>query len=127
MYPDKLHSTVSEQVPLSQLLTFVYNQINALLVAFISQPKREKREAKKEMECNTFIKVLSSYEKLQSLTTTPQMIKDNEQEVEKLSNDIQMYSAYDGVAKKSCEKLDPYAINQKVQFTKSSLGKEPRK
>lgn len=78
------------------------------------------------MDCKTFLDVLSSYEKLQSLTTTPKMIKDNKQEIEKISNEIQMYSTYDSISQTSCEKLDQTAIKQKVQSAKSSLGKEHR-
>ena len=78
------------------------------------------------MDCKTFLKVLSSYEKLQSLITTPKMIKDNKQEIEKLSNEIQMYSTYDSISRASCEKLDQTAVKEKVQSAKRSLGKEYR-
>ena len=78
------------------------------------------------MDCHTFLKVLDLYEQLQNLTKSPQMIASNHQKIEKLSNDIQMYSTFDGISKESCQSLDSSVletINQKVEATESSLGK----
>ena len=78
------------------------------------------------MDCQTFLNVLNLYEKLQNLTRTPEMIASNHQQIQKLSNDIQMYSTFDGISKESCKKLDASLIeslNQKVESTESSLGK----
>ena len=113
----------AEHVPVSQLLHFVYDQINTLLSKFNTQPIRAKREENKQMDCKAFLNVLSIYEKLQLLTSTPQTIKDNKQEIEKISNDIQMYSTFDGISRKSCENMNQSIINEKVQATQSSLGR----
>ena len=75
------------------------------------------------MDCKTFLNVLTSYEKLKLLTSTPQMIKDNKQEIEKISNDIQMYSTFDDISRKSCEIMDQSILNEKLQATESSLGR----
>ena len=107
----------------------VFDQIDSLLAAFKSN-NRDKREAEKndgrEMDCQTFLKVLDLYEELQNLTKSPQMIASNHQKIEKLSNDIQMYSTYDGISQESCQTLDFLileSINQKVESTESSLSK----
>ena len=118
-----------EKVAVPELLNSVFDQIDSLLAAFKNN-NRDKRDAEKndgtEMDCNTFLKVLDMYEQLQNLTKSPQMIASNHQEIEKLSNDIQMYSTYDGISQESCQTLDTSileSINQKVESTESSLGK----
>ena len=122
---------ILEKVAVPELLNLVFNQIESLLYAFKSND-RNKRETDMEkndemqMDCETFLKVLELYEKLQNLTKTPQMISSNHLEIEKLSNDIQMYSTYDGISRESCQTLDSsqiQSINQKVESTESSLGK----
>ena len=99
-------------------------------MAAFKNKNRDKRETEEddgtEMDCQTFLKVLDLYDKLQSLTKSPQMIASNHQEIEKLSNDIQMYSTFDGISQDSCQSLDSSileSINQKVKSTESSLGK----
>ena len=86
--------------------------------------KRKKREtAKQEMDCGAFLNLLSLYEKLKPLIATPKSIQENQKEIQKLANDMQMYSTYDGVSTKSCESVDPNTLKSRVQATKSSLGK----
>lgn len=118
-----------EKVAVPELLNSVYNQIDLLLTAF-KKAGRNKRDTEsggnEKMDCQTFLKVLELYEKLKNFTTTPQSIANNHQEIEKISNDIQMYSTFEGISRESCEALDAsilQSINQKVESTKSSLGK----
>ena len=85
--------------------------------------KRKKREtAKQEMDCDAFLKLLSLYEKLKPLIATPKSIQENQKEIQKLANDMQMYSTYDRVSTKSCESVDANILKSRVQATKSSLG-----
>ena len=121
-----------ENVTIPELLESVYNQINSLLASFKNN-NRNKREAKNndenKMDCKTFLKVLDLFEQLQKVAKDPALIVSNHQEIEKLSNEIQMYSAFPVISQESCQNLESsihQSINQKVRSTKTFLGKFQR-
>ena len=86
--------------------------------------KRKKRESSQEMDCGTFMNLLSLYDELKPLIATPQSIQQNQEKIQKLANDMQMYSTFKGVSAESCDKLNQTVLFEKVQSTKSSLGKD---
>ena len=115
-----------------ELLESVYDQVNSLVASFKNN-NRNKREAKNndenKMDCKTFLKVLDLFEQLQKAAKDPALIVSNHQEIEKLSNEIQMYSAFPVISQESCQNLDSsinQSINQKVRSTKTFLGKFQR-
>ena len=113
----------TETVPVPELLTSVYGQMEKLMASFnMDDLKRKKREAKKEMDCQSFLDLLSLYEELKPLIATPKQIQENQEKIQTLSNDIQMYSTFEGVSLKSCEQVDQSVLKAKVQFTENSLG-----
>lgn len=98
--------------------------MDSLLNAFNQQPKREKRDAKAEMDCKTFLKVLSLYEELEPLISTTENIKKegNLVKIQQISNEIQMYSTYGGISQETCSDEERSNLTQKVDSVKSSLG-----
>ena len=121
-----------ENVTIPELLESVYDQINSLVASFKNN-NRNKREAKNndgnKMDCKTFLKVLDLFEQLQKVAKDPAMIIRNRQEIEKLSNEIQMHSASHLISQESCQSLESsihLSIIQKVKSTKSFLGKFQR-
>ena len=93
-----------------------------LIDAFEKEEIRNKRNAKNVMDCTIFIEVLTLYEKLKTLISSPQMIIGNKDEIDKASNEMKLYTKYDGINQDSCKSLDPFLIKQKIQSTKHSLG-----
>ena len=94
---------------------------------------RNKRETKNndgnKIDCKTFLKVLNLFEQLQKVAKNPALIVSNHQKIEKLSNEIQMYSAFPVIYQESCQNLESsihQSINQKVRSTKTFLGKFQR-
>ena len=85
---------------------------------------RKKRDSEQEMDCGTFMNLLSLYDELKPLIATPQSIQQNQEKIQKLANDMQMYSTFEGVSAESCDKLNQTLLFEKVQSTKSSLGKK---
>ena len=116
----------TEAVPVPELLNSVYGQMEKLLTSFRLEDlnkKRKKRESSQEMDCGTFLNLLSLYDELKPLIATPQSIQQNQEKIQKLANDMQMYSTFKGVSAESCDKLNQTVLFEKVQSTKSSLGK----
>ena len=119
-----------------ELLDSVYDQVNSLVASFKNND-RNIHEAKNidgsNMDCKTFQegfqKILNLFEQLQKIAKDPTMIVSNHQEIEKRSNEIQMYSAFPVISQESCQNLDSsinQSINQKVRSTKTFLGKFQR-
>ena len=119
----------AEAVPVPELLNSVYGQMEKLLTSFRLEDlnkKRKKRESSQEMDCGTFMNLLSLYDELKPLIATPQSIQQNQEKIQKLANDMQMYSIFKGVSAESCDKLNQTVLFEKVQSTKSSLGNKKR-
>ena len=115
----------AEAVPVPELLNSVYGQMEKLLTSFKLEDlnkKRKKRESSQEMDCGTFMNLLSLYDELKPLIATPQSIQQNQERIQKLANDMQMYSTFKGVSTKSCDQINQTLLKEKVQSTKSSLG-----
>ena len=117
------------KVTILELLESVFDQIHSLVAAFKNN-NRSKREVKtndvQKMDCKTFLKVLDLFEQLQNLAKGPEMIVSNHQKIEKLSNEIQMYSASREITQELCQNLNSSfisSINQKLKSTESFLGK----
>ena len=117
------------KVTILELLESVFDQIHSLVAAFKNN-NRSKREVKtndvQKMDCKTFLKVLDLFEQLQNLAKGPEMIVSNHQKIEKLSNEIQMYSTSHAISQESCQHLNSSiisSINQKLKSTESFLGK----
>ena len=117
----------AEAVPVPELLNSVYGQMEKLLTSFKLEDlskNRRKRESEQEMDCGAFLNLLSLYDELKPLIATPQSIQQNQEKIQKLANDMQMYSTFEGVSAESCDKINQTVLFEKVQSTKSSLGKD---
>ena len=113
----------TETVPVPELLTSVYGQMEKLMASFkMDDLQRKKREAKQEMDCQSFLDLLSLYQELKPLIETPEKIRENQEKIQELSNDIQMYSTFEGVSQETCNQVDQSILKEKVQSTKDSLG-----
>ena len=119
-----------ENVNIPELLESVYDQVNSLVASFKNNNRNEceaiNNDGNKSPNCKTIQNVLNLFEQLQKIAKDPTMIVSNHQEIEKLSNEIQMYSAFPVISQESCQNLDSsinQSINQKVRSTKTFLGK----
>ena len=56
------------------------------------------------------------------METFPEKIRENQEKIQELSNDIQMYSTFEGVSQETCNQVDQSVLKAKVQSTKDSLG-----
>ena len=116
-----------------ELLESVYDQVNSLVASFKNNNRNEceaiNNDGNKSPNCKTIQNVLNLFEQLQKIAKDPTMIVSNHQDIEKLSNEIQMYSAFPVISQESCQNLESsiqQSINQKVKSTKTFLGKFQR-
>ena len=75
------------------------------------------------MDCQLFVEMLNLFELLKNLTTSSKLIIENQKQIQKTANSIQMFSIFDGISLESCNNIDPKTLDATVKMAENLLGK----